>query len=470
MTTTDHPVDAGTARSPGLSYQDLLDTDTHPVPEVLRLESPRYLGSEDVPVERYTSREWYEKEKERLWTRVWQFACREDHVPEAGDHIVYEIAGRSYLVVRTDTGEIKAYPNACLHRGRQLKDHEGHCSEIRCNFHGFAWALDGTLTDVPAAWDFPHVDQRPDDFDLPACSVDTWAGFVFINPNPDAAPLAEHLGETIEQFEVWDLENRYVEAHVSKVIEANWKIAQEAFCEAYHVNATHPQILPYLGDTNSQVDIWDGCARVITPTGTTSPLLGGPGNFTEQDMFRGMLDVRVDGEAPLAVEEGVTARAKLAALSRERWRGAVGDRVDEMSDAEMVDSIDYTVFPNFHPWGAFNQIVYRFRPYGDDHRTALMECFFLSPYSGERPPPAAERRLAVDEPWTDAKELGTLAKVFQQDVFNMAKVQLGLETMTKPGVTFSNYKESKIRWLHDLLSEWIEDEPVEVRPSNGGAS
>jgi len=187
-------------------------------------------------------------------------------------------------------------------------------------------------------------------------------------------------------------------------------------------------------------------------------------------MFRGMLDVRVDGEAPLAVEEGVTARAKLAALSRERWRSAVGDRVDEMSDAEMVDSIDYTVFPNFHPWGAFNQIVYRFRPYGDDHRTALMECFLLSPYAGERPPPAAERRLAVDEPWTDAKELGTLAKVFQQDVFNMAKVQLGLETMTKPGVTFSNYQESKIRWLHDLFSEWIEDEPVEVRPSNGGAS
>ena len=65
MTATDQPTDAGTARSPGISYQDLLDADTHPVPDVLRLESPRYLGSEDVPVERYTSREWYEKEKER---------------------------------------------------------------------------------------------------------------------------------------------------------------------------------------------------------------------------------------------------------------------------------------------------------------------------------------------------------------------------------------------------------------------
>src|ERR1041384_3731615 len=44
----------GLARSPGLSYQDLLDADTHPVPDVLRLQSPRYLGSEDIPVEPYT--------------------------------------------------------------------------------------------------------------------------------------------------------------------------------------------------------------------------------------------------------------------------------------------------------------------------------------------------------------------------------------------------------------------------------
>ena len=101
-------------------------------------------------------------------------------------------------------------------------------------------------------------------------------------------------------------------------------------------------------------------------------------------------------------------------------------------------------------------IVYRFRPNGDDHRSAIMECFFLSPFQGERPPPAAERKLGVDDPWTDAPELGMLAKVFEQDVFNMAKIQRGLETTSKPGVTFSNYQESKIRWLHDLFSEWVE--------------
>ena len=76
-------------------------------------------------------------------------------------------------------------------------------------------------------------------------------------------------------------------------------------------------------------------------------------------------------------------------------------------------------------------------------------------FSSDRPPPAKERRLGVDDPWTDAPELGMLAKVFEQDVFNMARVQTGLESTRKPGVTFSNYQESKIRWLHRLLGEWV---------------
>lgn len=455
MTAIEPSPEVAAAKSPGVTYQDLLDADTHPVPDVLRLESPRYFGSDDVPIERYTSREWHRKEVDYMWKKTWQFACREEHIPEVGDYIKYDIAELSYLVVRTEDG-IKAYPNACLHRGRQLKEYDGQCSELRCAFHGFAWTLTGELQDVPAAWDFPHVDQRPDDFTLPEVSVGTWAGFVFINPDPDAAPLEEHLGDTMEHFEVWDLGNRYVEGHVSRIIEANWKIAQEAFCEAYHVNATHPQILTYLGDTNSQVDVFENCSRVITAGGTPSPLLGDETGLSEQEMLRGMLDVRVDQEAPFEVPDGSTARIIAAAASRERWRPIAGDHVDQMSDSEMMDSIDYTVYPNFHPWGAFNRIVYRFRPNGDDHRSAIMECFFLSPFTGERPPPAKEVKLGVNDIWAKAPVLGMLAKVFEQDVFNMTKVQKGLETTSKPGATFSNYQESKIRWLHTLLGESIE--------------
>jgi phenylpropionate dioxygenase-like ring-hydroxylating dioxygenase large terminal subunit len=448
--------DSRPTRSPGITYQELLDGDTHPVPDVLRLQSPRYLGSDDIPIDRYISHSWHRREVDRLWMRVWQFACREEHIPEPGDYIVYDIANLSFIVIRTGDGSIKAYPNACLHRGRRLKDYDGSCSEIRCPFHGYAWDLDGGLADVPAGWDFPHVEERRQtDFGLPQCGVGTWAGFVFIAPEP-AEPFDTFIAELDAHFEVWDLGNRYVEAHVAKVIEANWKIAQEAFCEAYHVSGTHPQILPYLGDTNSQVDVWDTISRVLTPGGTPSPQL--EWEPTEEEMLRSMLDVRVDEPTPIPLAEDQTARAVGAAAARERWRPIVGDRVDSMSDAEMMDSLDYTLFPNFHPWGAFNRIVYRFRPNGDDHRSSIMEVLFLSPFSGERPPPAAVHHLGPHDPWTDAGELGMLAKVFEQDTFNMAKVQRGLETTFKPGVTLADYQESKIRWLHQRLGEYVGDD------------
>ena len=264
-----------------------------------------------------------------------------------------------------------------------------------------------------------------------------------------------------DRFERWDLGSRYVQAHVAKVIQCNWKIAQEAFCEAYHVNATHPQAVPYLGDTNSQVDTWDNCSRVISPGGTQSPLLSY--EVGEEPMMRAMMDVRVDEDLTLRVPEGETCRSVAADSARERWRPVVGDLVDEWSDAEFVDNLDYTLFPNFHPWGAFNRIVYRFRPNGDDHRSGIMECLLLAPFTGERPPPAEVHWLSPDETFTDAPELGLLGKVFNQDLFNMPKVQLGLESSKKGRVTLSNYQESKVRWLHAMLDKWVEGDAVEVR-------
>ena len=111
---------------------------------------------------------------------------------------------------------------------------------------------------------------------------------------------------------------------------------------------------------------------------------------------------------PVTIPDGETMRAHAAALSRDRWRPMAGDWVDSMSDAEMMDSIDYTLFPNFHPWGAFNRIVYRFRPNGDDHRSSIMECIFLAPYKkGQKPDPAPVHWLTDDENFSDAPELDT---------------------------------------------------------------
>ena len=83
------------------------------------------------------------------------------------------------------------------------------------------------------------------------------------------------------------------------------------------------------------------------------------------------------------------------------------------------------MFPNLHPWGAYNRITYRFRPYGDRHDMAIMECMYLDPYDGSKakPPAVPIHWLGVDDDWTEAPELGMLARVFNQDSFNLPKVQ-----------------------------------------------
>jgi phenylpropionate dioxygenase-like ring-hydroxylating dioxygenase large terminal subunit len=446
---------ADRARSPGLSYQDLLDADSRPVPDVLRWQSSASFGQDDKPVDRYISREIHELEKERLWTKVWQMACRESELADVGDTQVYDITDISILLVRTSPTEIKAFYNACLHRGRQLREHPGPVTELRCPFHGYAWNLDGSLKHVPCQWDFPQV--VPEEFRLPEVKVGTWGGFVFINMDPNAEQLDSFLGDLPKHFERWPLEKRFKQAHVARVLPTNWKTVQEAFMEAYHVVATHPQLLPGIGDTNSQYDAWGNFSRAITPNGTPSPHL--KWTPTEQDMFDSMSDRRLDMDPYVVIPDGMTARQVAGRNGRAMMAPFLGAGADELTDAELTDSFYYTLFPNFHPWGAYNRIVYRFRPYQDEHEMAVMECMFLSPYDEAegRPGDAPVHWLGVDDDWTEAPELGLLARVFNQDCFNLPKVQKGLHTLRrhKPGVTMAVYQETKVRHFHALFEQWL---------------
>ena len=438
-------------RSSGISYQQLLDQETRPVPDVLRWQAARDIPIVKVPIERYTSQEFHDIEVEKLWKKVWQFACREDDIPEPGDHTVYDIAGLSILVTRGHDRVIRAFHNVCLHRGRALKDYPGHSEEIRCPFHGWTWGLDGALKEIPCRWDFPHVDR--DEYALPEVKVGLWGGFVFINMDPDCESLESFIGDLPKHFERWPLEKRYTEAHVSKLLRCNWKLGQEAFMEAYHVIGTHPQILAGIGDANSQYDIWDTFSRAITPNMTPSPHLAW--EASEQDMLDSMLSASLDGPAMFAVPEDMTARQMLGQMTRMQLQNTVPS-VQELTDAELSDSFDYTLFPNFHPWGAYNRIVYRFKPYEGRADQCTMEVLFLSPYRGRKPAPAKVRWIDFDEPWSSAqKEFGSLAKVFNQDAFNLPRVQKGLEAAQHTHVTFGNYQESKIRQFHALLEKYI---------------
>ena len=191
----------GELRSSGTSYQELLDLEQVDVPDSLRANTMAYMGSENLSVDRYISREFHELEKKKLWPKVWQMACREEDIPNVGDYIVYDVTDYSFIIVRSAENEIKSFYNTCLHRGRALRDKNGNDSYFRCPFHGFTWNLDGTLRFSPSKWDFEHFLKG--DTNLDQTRLDTWGGFVFINMDDNCISLSDYLGVIPEHFERW---------------------------------------------------------------------------------------------------------------------------------------------------------------------------------------------------------------------------------------------------------------------------
>lgn len=451
-------VDDLIARSPGRSYQQLLDTEVNPVPDCLRDDTKPYLGSDNIPVGRYLSREFHELEVEHVWKRTWQVVCRETEIAKPGDTFVYDITRFSVIVTRTEAGTLKAFHNACLHRGRQLVDDNGNYRQFRCPYHAFTWSLDGDFKGAPCSWDFPHIDANR--FGLPEVKVDTWGGWVFINMDPNAAKLADYLGVLPAHFERWNPENAYKMVHVEKVIPCNWKVGWEAFIESYHAVATHPQILPYTDDVNSQYDVWgDHISRTITAMGVPSHHLK---NIAEQQVVDSMLGVSAMVARPSDAElpDGMSAREFIG----QRNAAAFSQNHDQelasfATESERMDSILYSVFPNFAPWAGFHpNLTYRFRPNGNDHTTALMEIILLCQLASdaERPTDTPVRRLGEDELFSQAPELGeSLGTVFDQDLFNMPMIQKGMHNVQSGELVLGNYQEVRIRHFHQTLDKYI---------------
>jgi phenylpropionate dioxygenase-like ring-hydroxylating dioxygenase large terminal subunit len=443
----------GEARCPGPSTRDIIIGDGWAVPEALVAEAYEFLGDEDIGYDRYISPAFMEREMDRLWPKTWQWACREEHIPEVGDYITYDVGRYSILITRSAPDEIKAYHNACLHRGTQLKpsDSVGHGAEIRCPFHGWSWTLDGGLKNVPCRWDFPHVTDAA--YKLPEVKVERWGGFLFVNMDLDAAPLADQLGPLAEHFSGrWDLSNRRIALHLQKELPTNWKAAQEAFLEAYHVYETHTQGLATAGDANAQYDIFsDHVTRFVHTVGTPSP------HYTQHQTQQEILDkMRVDGAI---VPEGRTARSVASEKLREQMGADLGVPLGDYSDSEMLDSIEYHLFPNMCLFpGVSLPMIYRFRPIGNDTGRTMFDLVFLKLVPEDTPLeyPPDPIPISAEQSYADAPGMHPgLGGVYDQDTDNLAMQYRGFQASAKRGQTLGNYQEARIRRFHRTLEQYL---------------
>jgi phenylpropionate dioxygenase-like ring-hydroxylating dioxygenase large terminal subunit len=442
----------GEARCPGPTTKDIILRDAGFVPAPLTTESYAFLGDADIAFARYTSQRFYDAEIERMWSRTWQWACREEHIAHVGDYIVYDVGPYSVLVIRTQVTVIKAFVNSCPHRGMQFcaAGSSGTAKQfVRCPFHGMSWHLDGSLREIPCRWDFPHVNA--DNFRLTEVQSGAWGGFVFINLDPSAPSLESYLEVLPEHFADWPLEDRFVSLHMEKVLPGNWKMVVEGFLEAFHVLATHPEGLRTAGDANAQYDIFgDNVTRFVHTIGYPSPHLRK--QPTEAELFSAL------GHDPQDLPTGVGARQRHAELTRKRLGQRLDIDLSRVSTSQLLDSIEYHLFPNacFFP-GINIPLIYRFRPIDVDH--TLHEILLLQPVPahGPRPGPASVIKLGIDDSYTTVPAFVAtgLAHVLDQDTENFRRQRAGIKASQKPGQTLGNYQEARIRRFHMTLDAYV---------------
>jgi phenylpropionate dioxygenase-like ring-hydroxylating dioxygenase large terminal subunit len=460
-----------TDRCPAMSYTEMLEADTRRVPDYLFAESGVDQPNDPIPVEPYISEEFARFERERMWPNVWLFAAREDEMPDPGDTVVFDINDKSFLLVRQADGSIRGFYNACLHRGRKLRTKSGLAPQLRCNFHGFTWNTDGTLKEIPCAWDFQHLADK--DMRLPEVRVNLWQGFVMITENATIPEFAEWLGPVRDHYEAYDFANRYTGMWVARRVAANWKATAEAFMEAWHTITTHPQLLPFLGDANSRYDLYgDFANRAITPSGVLSPhVTGKDQQFVLDKMaeFAGGSDAKTnrrfnadEDRIELDPDDPLQARKLLAEASRKGFAAQYGYDYSDKSDAELLDNFTYNIFPNFSPWiGYLPTLVYRWLP-GDTPDWCVMEIRVLMPTpKGQTRPRAVERTyIPDDQPFAWAKHLmgEGLAGVFDQDLANLPHVQTGMKALRDGVMELGTYQDCRVRHFQTTLMKYINGE------------
>ena len=192
-----------------------------------------------LPFAWYSDEELLRRERALIFARTWQYGGRAEQVAEPGSYLATDAGGVPILVTRDRQGELHAFVNVCRHRGAVLMDGCGKRSTLQCHYHAWTYDLDGSLRAAPRSE--RELDFDDADWSLLPASVDTWGPFLFVNPDPSAVPLAEHLGDLPAILgRALDVDAIEFHSRVEFGAAANWKIVVENFLECYHCPTAHP--------------------------------------------------------------------------------------------------------------------------------------------------------------------------------------------------------------------------------------
>jgi len=455
-------VEAGRQVTDLPSFEDILALDEEAPPTILKEAGDAHPGPRPISFDRYFDQRYVDLEVEHIWRKQWQVVCREEDLPKVGDRINYDIVDDSYLVVRSGEHEFKAFYNSCRHRGRKLCEARESGRDIRCAYHGWTYGLDGALDWIPLEQDFPQVDRKHSG--LVPIRVATWGGNVFINPDPNAPPLSAALGPLVEHFERYDIGARYTSARMIIEVGCNWKAAQEAFAEGYHVLETHTDGMPMYNSVATRIDCWSQglgyVARLITPGVVSDSWVADRVSPRETlEMY-----CKAYNLTPPPADRGLTPADARKYVAQDRARRLHDDTGKDWSTeptSYFVDQCKYFLFPNHSPfWGEGMPRWQTFKPLGRDPNSCQMEFRTLLPVpaSGERPPVPEPIHVKLGE---SVKErypiLGQAAHLLDQDLDNMCANQRGFKAAAANAsfMTLSDTQEAILRRFNELYDQVV---------------
>ena len=435
-----------------------------------------------ISVGRYIDPAFMRLEYERLWSRVWQAAARLDEIPETGDYTTYEIGDQSVVVVRVDQATIKAYHNVCPHRGTALAQGSGRFGNCRivCPFHGWRWDLAGNNQFILERQEFRGGQLRDSDVALRTLQVALFAGFVFVNFDPNPQPFDEFIApvrEVIEGLAIGDMHHYWWK---SIPVPANWKVAQEAFFEAFHVPATHPQ----LEKTGAEVIVGKRDDAEFTHRyvnyevfphghgrffgGKKTPMAGHindrKGDPLEEMAARLML--LVDGMDAMVLKEDVDILRSLrgkpipegSSLGGEYMKALYATAAAQQRPMpKMTPEIlgmwggEVFVFPNLMILPqAGNAMIYRVRPNRFDPDSCTFEILSTRTLPAEVKPP----RVRVQHV-TDINDPEQVLLIPRQDLGNIPRIQKGLHSHGIQHTWLASNQEKIIVNMHQELDRYL---------------
>ncbi len=194
--------------------------------------------SHTLPPEFYISTTWLEHETEELLRREWLCLGRVEEVANPGDYFTLEVLGEPLLVVRDKGNTVRVLSNVCRHRSMQVAEGSGQARSFVCPYHAWTYQLDGELSRTPL---MEGVDKKS--CSLPKLHTEIWQGFVYVNLDGKAEPLAPRLGGLDEVLRNYHTDEMHHVFSIEEVWDANWKCLIENFMEGYHLSMVHPQTL-----------------------------------------------------------------------------------------------------------------------------------------------------------------------------------------------------------------------------------